>query len=125
MSLGLVGSQYAGPPTHRYRTGGTLKLLLTSAGVRNPSIRSALVGLLDKPIAESTALCIPTGSYGHPQLGPGERAWRFVSGQDELPMTNLGWKSVGLLELTALPSIDEGLLGPQGQRDGRPAGGWR
>jgi dipeptidase E len=32
-------------------------------------------------------------------------AWRFVAGQSPAPMCDLGWKSVGLLELTALPSI--------------------
>ena len=37
-----------------------MKLLLTSGGVTNPSIRDALVDLLGKPIAESNALCIPT-----------------------------------------------------------------
>ena len=84
-----------------------MKLLLTSGGVTNPSIRAALVDLLGKPIADSTALCIPTAMYGHPSVGPGERVWQFVSGQSGNPMTELGWKSVGLLELTALPSLDE------------------
>ena len=37
-----------------------MKLLLTSAGVKNPSIEAALLGLLGKPIAECDALCIPT-----------------------------------------------------------------
>jgi dipeptidase E len=82
-----------------------MRLLLTSAGIKNPSIHNALVDLLDKPIAESNALCIPTASYGHPMVSP-VMAWRFVSGQEsDCPMTELGWKSVGLLELTALPSI--------------------
>ena len=84
-----------------------MKLLLTSGGVTNPSIQDALVELLGKPIAGSTALCIPTGMYGHPRVGPGERAWQFISGRSENPMVELGWKSVGVLELTALPSIDE------------------
>jgi dipeptidase E len=83
-----------------------VKLLLTSAGVKNASIRSALVGLLGKPIADSSALCIPTAAYGHPMVGPGVMAWQFISGTSELPMVDLGWKSVGVLELTALPSID-------------------
>jgi len=87
--------------------GGTLKLLLTSGGVTNTSIRNALVGLLGKPIADSNALCIPTAMYGHPRVGPGERAWQFISGNSENPMVDLGWKSMGVLELTALPSIDE------------------
>ena len=83
-----------------------MRLLLTSGGVKNPSIHAALVDLLGKPIADCTALCIPTALYGHPHVGPGAEAWRFVSGHSENPMTDLGWKSVGVLELTALPSID-------------------
>jgi dipeptidase E len=83
-----------------------MKLLLTSAGVRNQAIHDALVDLLGKPISESTALCIPTAQYGHPMCGP-DSAWRFIAGQSPLPMCDLGWKSVGVLELTALPSIGE------------------
>jgi dipeptidase E len=83
-----------------------LRLLLTSAGVKNTSIQDALVDLLGKPIADSSALCIPTAMYGHPQVGPGEGAWRFISGRSDNPMCELGWKSLGVLELTALPSID-------------------
>jgi len=83
-----------------------MKLLLTDSGVTNPSIHAALVGMLDRPIAESRALCIPTAMYGHPNAGPGTRAWQFISGTSENPMVDLGWKSVGVLELTALPSLD-------------------
>jgi dipeptidase E len=85
-----------------------MRLLLTSAGIKNASIRDALIGLLGKPIAEANALCIPTAMYGHPMVGPGPGAWRFISGREpETPMCELGWKSLGVLELTALPSIDE------------------
>ena len=85
-----------------------MKFLLTSAGIKNNSIHDALVDLLGKPIAESSALCIPTAMYGHPRVGPGELAWQFISGKDpDCPMCELGWKSLGVLELTALPSIDE------------------
>src|SRR6476620_9402702 len=84
-----------------------MKLLLTAGGVTNPSIHDALVELLAKPIAESSAVCIPTAMYGHPMAGPGVKAWQFISGTSENPMVELGWKSVGVLELTALPSIDE------------------
>ncbi len=83
-----------------------MKLLLTSAGIKNPSIHNALVDLLGKPISECNALCIPTAGYGHPQGSPGG-AWRFISGQASTPMCELGWKSLGVLELTALPSIDQ------------------
>jgi dipeptidase E len=83
-----------------------MKLLLTSAGIKNASIRDALVDLLGKPIAESNALCIPTAMYASPD-GAGH-AWRFISGREaRTPMCELGWKSLGVLELTALPSIDE------------------
>jgi dipeptidase E len=82
-----------------------MKLLLTSGGIKNASIRNALVDLLGKPIAESNALCIPTAEYGHPWCTPGS-AWRFVAGKTPAPMCDLGWKSLGLLELTALPTID-------------------
>lgn len=83
-----------------------MRLLLTSAGVANASILKALVDLLGKPIAEADALCIPTAGYGHPAVGPGVGAWRFIAGRSQHPMVDLGWKSVGVLELTALPSID-------------------
>jgi len=83
-----------------------MKYLLTSAGIKNASIHNALVDLLGKPIAESNALCIPTAGYGHPQVSPGH-AWRFISGREpNCPMCELGWKSLGVLELTALPSIE-------------------
>lgn len=83
-----------------------MKLLLTSGGVTNPSIKAALVGLLARPIADCTALCIPTALYGHPWVGPGRNAFEFISGASD-HMTGLGWKSMGVLELTALPSIPE------------------
>ncbi|HEY3201129.1 MAG TPA: Type 1 glutamine amidotransferase-like domain-containing protein [Actinomycetes bacterium] len=83
-----------------------MEFLLTSAGVTNTSIHDALVDLLGKPIAECDALCIPTASYGHPMAGP-SRAWAFISGREpRTPMCELGWKSLGVLELTALPSIE-------------------
>ncbi len=89
-----------------------MRLLLTSAGIKNSSIHEALLDLLGKPIAESNALCIPTAAYGHPMAGPGA-AWRFISGREpRTPMCELGWKSLGVLELTALPSVDEELWVP-------------
>jgi dipeptidase E len=88
-----------------------MKLLLTSAGIKNTSIHDALVELLGKPIAESSALCIPTASYANPRGAA--LAWRFISGQEpNCPMCELGWNSLGVLELTALPSIAEALWVP-------------
>ena len=47
-----------------------MRFLLTSAGIKNTSIHDALVDLLGKPIAESSALCIPTATHalGQPEL---------------------------------------------------------
>ena len=84
-----------------------MKLLLTSAGINNKSIHDALVDMLGKPIAESNALCIPTAMYGHPWVGPGVKTWQLISGNSDNTFVGLGWKSVGVLELTALPSIDK------------------
>ena len=82
-----------------------MRLLLTSSGISNPSIHDALVGLLGKPIAESNALFIPTAIYPHP--GSAFMAWQAICGKAKSPLCELGWKSLGVLELTALPSIDK------------------
>jgi dipeptidase E len=83
-----------------------MRLLLTSAGIKNTTIHDALLDLLARPIAECNALCIPTAGYGHPQGTPAG-AWRFITGNASTPMCELGWKSLGVLELTALPGIDK------------------
>ncbi len=80
-----------------------MKYLLTSAGIKNTSIHTALVDLLGKSIADSNALCIPTALY--PFHGGPAMAYRFISGRTANPLCELGWKSLGVLELTALPSI--------------------
>jgi dipeptidase E len=80
----------------------TMKLLLTSTGITNMSIHNALVDLLGKPIAESSALFIPTAIYPFP--GGAGMAWQMIS---KGSLCELGWKSLGVLELTALPSIDK------------------
>jgi len=84
-----------------------MKLLLTSGGVTNDSIRTALVDMLGKPISESTALFIPTAQWGQPACTP-ESVWNSTVGQwpGGVGFTQLGWKSIGVLELTALPTID-------------------
>ncbi len=82
-----------------------MRALLTSGGIKNRSIHDALVDLLGKPIAESNALFIPTAIYPFP--GGPVMAWRAICGKSRSPLCELGWKSLGILELTALPSIDE------------------
>jgi dipeptidase E len=82
-----------------------MKLFLTSGGIKNPSLQEAMVGLLGKPIAECNALCIPTAIYPF-SVGPA-MAYRFITGTGSNPVCELGWKSLGVLELTALPSVKE------------------
>lgn len=82
-----------------------MKALLTSAGIKNGSIRDALVDLLGKPIAESNALFIPTAIYPFP--GGPAMAWQALCGTSASRLCGLGWKSLGVLELTALPAIEE------------------
>ena len=82
-----------------------MKLLLTSCGISNPSIHDALVSLLGKPVAESSALFIPTAIYPFPDGA--SKAFDAVSGNARSPLCALGWKSLGVLELTALPSLDK------------------
>ena len=82
-----------------------MRLLLTSSGISNMSIHNTLEELLGKPIAESSALIIPTAIYPFP--GGAGMAWRAICGKASGPLCGLGWKSLGVLELTALPSIDD------------------
>ena len=88
-----------------------MKLLLTSAGIKNPTLDDAMVELLGKPIAECDALCIPTASYGHAPRGI-HGAYRFITGRATTPMIELGWKSLGVLELAALPTLDREAWAP-------------
>lgn len=82
-----------------------MKLLLTSGGVTNPTIHAALERLLGKPVGESHALCIPTAQWGHPACGPTSVRGLVAAGDSWAHLTGLGWASLGVLELTALPTI--------------------
>lgn len=83
-----------------------MKLLLTSGGVTNASIRGALVEMIGKPIEDCNALFIPTAQWGQPMCSP-QTAWMSTAGRSsgQQDLVELGWKSVGVLELTALPSV--------------------
>lgn len=87
-----------------------MKLLLTSAGISNQSIHNALVELLGKPVAEASALFVPTAIYALPN-GTGI-AQKVICGSLGDPFCQLGWKSLGILELTTLPSIKRELWVP-------------
>ncbi|MBT1688135.1 Type 1 glutamine amidotransferase-like domain-containing protein [Dawidia soli] len=87
-----------------------MKLLLTAAGISNASIHRALVDLLGKPVSEASALFVPTAIYAIPN---GSNIIRgVITGSLGDPFCDLGWKSLGLLELTALPSIKRELWVP-------------
>lgn len=77
-----------------------MKLLLTSVGPSNESIRKALVDLLGKPVEECRATQISTALYALPS-GP-EDAYEMVRHYGEM-----GWAELGTVELTALPTIEE------------------
>jgi dipeptidase E len=80
-----------------------VKLLLASGGINNESIRNALIELLGKPIAESRALFIPSATHAIP--GSPQLVRNGVVGALSEPLGDLGWKSIGVLELTALSSL--------------------
>ncbi|MBT0993774.1 Type 1 glutamine amidotransferase-like domain-containing protein [Cellulomonas sp. DKR-3] len=82
-----------------------MKLLLTSGGVTNPSIRAALVRMLGKPVEECHALCVPTAQWGHPMCGPSSVRGFVAAGPGSPHLSGLGWASLGVLELTALPTV--------------------
>ncbi|MBO3085441.1 Type 1 glutamine amidotransferase-like domain-containing protein [Cellulomonas fengjieae] len=84
-----------------------MKLLLTSGGVTNPSIHSALVQLLGKPVDECDALVVPTAQWGHPLCGPASVRSLVAADARSRHFSGLGWGSLGVLELTALPTIGE------------------
>lgn len=78
-----------------------MRFLLTSSGVANGTIRRALDRLLPRPLDECSALVVPTAGHW---FDPGIAA-DLVTGARGGPLANLGWASLGVLELTALPSI--------------------
>ena len=81
-----------------------MRMLLTDAGITNPSIEAALVALLGKPIEESVALDVPTAL--HPGPNGAFQARKVVAGLEERsPYAQLPWKAIGLFELTALPTV--------------------
>jgi len=82
-----------------------MKFLLTSGGVSNASIRNALVELLGRPINEASALIIPTSGYWFSR-GP-DIAYDLITGKSRSPMAGIGWKSLGVLEITALSTIEK------------------
>ncbi|RFM26464.1 Type 1 glutamine amidotransferase-like domain-containing protein [Deminuibacter soli] len=84
-----------------------MKLLLTSAGISNTSIHHALVELMGKPVADANALFIPTAIYALPEGAT--IAQKVICGTLGDPFCDMGWQSLGILELTALPGIQQSI----------------
>ncbi|MEI7478713.1 MAG: Type 1 glutamine amidotransferase-like domain-containing protein [Actinomycetes bacterium] len=85
-----------------------MKLLLTSNGISNATIRTGLVDLLGKPIEESSALLVVSGM--HPFAGGSTRVVDLIKGTSANKLCGIGWKSLGLLEPTALASVRREVL---------------
>jgi len=89
----------------------SMRLLLTSGGITNAEIMNAFLELLGKSIEESTVLCVTSASYTF-SSGP-YMAYEFLTGKTGAPMCNLGFKEIGILEVTALPHIADHILQEQ------------
>lgn len=88
-----------------------MKLLLTSGGIKNQSVHDALEALLGKPVGEASALFVPTAIRPFP--GGAEKAAQAINGSARSPLAQIGWKAMGVLELTALPSIGSQTWAPE------------
>ena len=81
-----------------------MKLLLLSSGTLDAPLRTALVDLLGKPVEECRALVVPTALQPFP--GGPEAIARLLRSDDPTSLVGLGWGSLGVLELSALPGVD-------------------
>jgi dipeptidase E len=73
-----------------------VKLLLTSAGLRNETLRQALRDMLGKPFASADIVYVPTASLAE----PGDHGW-FVADLNRLH--GLDWREFDIVELNGLP----------------------
>jgi dipeptidase E len=73
-----------------------VKFLLTSAGLRNETLRQALHDLLGKPSTSANIAYVPTASLAE----SGDHGW-FVADLNRL--YGLGWREFDILELNGLP----------------------
>jgi dipeptidase E len=68
-----------------------MRLLLTSLGLTNDSIRTALTDLMAKPIGDASLVFVPTAM--HAVAEGGRYLWEDIANQ-----TQVGWRSASLLE---------------------------
>jgi dipeptidase E len=71
-------------------------MLLTSAGIRNDLLKSALAGLIGKPFRSARVVFIPTASVAE----SGDHGWLV---EDLSRLHGLGWREFDILELNGLP----------------------
>lgn len=73
-----------------------MDLLLTSAGLRNETMREALRDMVGKPFGAANVVYVPTAATAE----PGDHGW-LVEGMTALH--GLGWREFDVLELNGLP----------------------
>jgi dipeptidase E len=73
-----------------------VRFLLTSAGLRNQTLRGVLHDMLGKPFASANVVYVPTASFAE----PGDHGW-FVADLNRLH--GLGWREFDIVELNGLP----------------------
>ena len=102
-----------------------MRLLLTSAGVKNASINDALRCPPGQADCRIQRPCHPDrGVRASVEARRGMAVHQRPGEQN--PNVRTGLEDAGVLELTALPSIPAGAVGHPGQGDRRPAGRrWR
>jgi dipeptidase E len=72
-------------------------MLLTSAGIRNNTLKSALAELVGKRFTATRAVFIPTASLAT----AGDHGWLL---EDLVRLHGLGWREFNILELNGLPA---------------------
>ncbi len=73
-----------------------MKLLLTSAGLKNKKISNALIKLVGKPAKETSVAFIPTAA----NYERGDKSWMI---QDIQNIQKQGFKSLDIIDISALP----------------------
>lgn len=72
------------------------RLLLTSAGLRNDTLRSALAALVGVPFAQAHVVVVLTASLAE----PGDKRWLLA---DLVGLESLGWATFDLVDLHTIP----------------------
>ncbi|WP_405551560.1 Type 1 glutamine amidotransferase-like domain-containing protein [Streptomyces sp. NBC_01171] len=73
-----------------------MELLLTSAGLRNETLKGALRDMLGKPFGSANIVYVPTASMAE----SGDHGWLL---SDMTRLHGLGWREFDILELNGLP----------------------